>query len=179
MSNEIHDAGQLANPGEDTCILKVKDCFPDICEEYLHTIAAPRAYKAEEVIHFILQQQESGVSYPIEKREVTHGEGDGKEDKLVQNYLRQYVSPERPQVAVGDPRFIIAKKMLAGDWRVVPIDFIVQILSGNGGMLFAAYVQIETAVAKNVAAGGRPPDGKHREPCDLPVPPLRRGVPNG
>ncbi|KAI1143112.1 hypothetical protein F5Y05DRAFT_367522, partial [Hypoxylon sp. FL0543] len=47
----------------------VKAVFPDICLDYLETIASDHAYNSDEIIGVILDLQEKGEGYPVRPRD--------------------------------------------------------------------------------------------------------------
>lgn len=87
----------LEEPEDDTkaeCIAHIISMFPDICPEYLSRIAAERRYDITAVSTHIVDQAESGNSYP-KRPNLKRKRSDFEAEDPVAEAIRKYDSPFR------------------------------------------------------------------------------------
>ena len=112
MEDPESETEESSPPLQDTCIQKVTALFPDICLDYVQTIAGPLSFVPHEVINHLLDLQESGQVYQKAKRSkqaigkrkrTTEGQDDEDEVEKLQNRLseakRKYSNLEGQVVA--------------------------------------------------------------------------------
>ncbi|KAF4335907.1 RING finger (TRIAD) [Fusarium beomiforme] len=146
-------------PLQDTCIQEVTALFPDICLEYLQSIAGPLSFVSYEVINHLLDLQDSGQQYQkatrpkqtIGKRKrAAEGQDDEDADKELQERLseakRKYNNPDGPVLASKSVQVATIRQMIAGDFPLVPLKVIQQILSENRNHLFPTFTAIDAAI---------------------------------
>ncbi|KAF9762027.1 hypothetical protein IL306_003583 [Fusarium sp. DS 682] len=172
-------------PLQDTCIQEVTALFPDICLDYLQSIAGPLSFVPYEVINHLLDLQESGQQYQktarpkqtIGKRKRTaEGQDDQDADHELQEKLseakRKYSNPDGPVLAPKSAQVATIRQMIAGDFPLVPVKVIQQILSENGNHLFPTFVAIDTAI--NRADDNHPLPWKFKKTPSIQKPRYRK-----
>lgn len=91
---EVSDADKQA------CVQKVREHFPDICLDFLHSISGPLAYNAEQVIDHVLERQDSGESYPATKTEVLRTVFAEVKEEQIREWSQEYADPNREKEIV-------------------------------------------------------------------------------
>ncbi|KAF5647321.1 RING finger (TRIAD) [Fusarium sp. NRRL 52700] len=182
MEDPENETEESSPPLQDTCIQEVTTLFPDICLEYLKTIAGPLSFVPHEVINHLLDLQESGQVYQkaqrpkqaIGKRKRTSdGQDDQDEDghEKLQNRLsearRKYSNLEGQVIAPKSIQMATMKQMIAGDFPLVPVKVIQQTLSENGNRLFPTFNAIDTVL--NEASDHQPLPWKLKKTPSVPV----------
>ncbi|RBQ66832.1 hypothetical protein FVER14953_06240 [Fusarium verticillioides] len=183
MEDPESETEESSPPLQDTCIQEVTALFPDICLEYVKTIAGPLSFVPHDVINHLLDLQESGQVYQkaqrpkraIGKRKRTsEGQDDEDEDEAekLQNRLseakRKYSNLEPQAIAPKSSQMSTIKQMIAGEFPLVPVKVIQQTLSENGNRLFPTFNIISTAM--NEASDHRPLPWKLKKTPSVPVP---------
>ncbi|KAF4496473.1 RING finger (TRIAD) [Fusarium agapanthi] len=183
MEDPESETEESSPPLQDTCIQEVTSLFPDICLEYVKTIAGPLSFVPHEVINHLLDLQESGQVYQKAKRpkqaigkrkRTAEGQDDEDEDEAekLQNRLseakRKYSNLEGQVIAPRSAQMSTLKQMIAGDFPLVPVKVIQQTLSENGNRLFPTFNVINTAL--NEASDHRPLPWKLKKTPSVPVP---------
>ncbi|KAG5768564.1 hypothetical protein H9Q72_003959 [Fusarium xylarioides] len=182
MEDPESETEESSPPLQDTCIQEVTALFPDICLEYVKTIAGPLSFVPHDVINHLLDLQESGQVYQkaqrpkqaIGKRKRTaEGQDDQDEDEVekLQNRLseakRKYSNLEAQFIAPKSAQ-MSTMQMIAGEFPLVPVKVIQQTLSENGNRLFPTFNIINTAL--NEASDHRPLPWKLKKTPSVPVP---------
>lgn len=91
---------------QDGCIQAVTSLFPDICLEYLDTLAVPLLYNSEAVINQIIDLVEAGTSYTrrpqvkILKRKRDDDDDEDDDEDEVSDAKRKYASPSRAETSL-------------------------------------------------------------------------------
>ncbi|KAF5600642.1 RING finger (TRIAD), partial [Fusarium pseudoanthophilum] len=191
MEDPESETEESSPPLQDTCVQQVTALFPDICLEYVKTIAGPLSFVPHDVINHLLDLQESGQVYQkakppkqaIGKRKRTsEGQDDDDEDEdedeveKLQNRLseakRKYSNLEAQVIAPKSAQMSTIKQMIAGEFPLVPVKVIQQTLSENGNRLFPTFNIISTAL--NEASDHRPLPWKLKKTPSVPVPRYKR-----
>jgi hypothetical protein len=92
-----------SSESKDSCFQAVTDLFPNICPEYLESIAEPLNYVDAHVIHYLVDLTESGGSYrrfDIKQKR----EQDAKHALMVLNLKRE--NCDRPQRRTTGKNFV-------------------------------------------------------------------------
>ncbi|ENH69046.1 hypothetical protein FOC1_g10010221 [Fusarium oxysporum f. sp. cubense race 1] len=180
MEDPESETEESSPPLQDTCIQEVTALFPDICLDYVQTIAGPLSFVPHEVINHLLDLQESGQVYQKAKRSkqaigkrkrTTEGQDDEDEVEKLQNRLseakRKYSNLEGQVIAPKSTQMATIKQMIAGDFPLVPVKVIQQTLSDNGNRLFPTFIAINTAI--NQASDHHPLPWKLKKTPSVPV----------
>ncbi|KAF5026890.1 hypothetical protein F66182_920 [Fusarium sp. NRRL 66182] len=163
MEDHEEDSDENAQPLQDNCIQTVTSLFPDICVDYLKSIARPLSFVPQDVINHIIQLQERGQSYKTRsrqsigkrKRQDDENSQDAHEKELLQA-KRKYIYPDRPALSKRDPGVVTIKQMIAGDFPLVPAKTIHQLLSEHGHRLLPTYLALDDLITKANAVGQLP-----------------------
>ncbi|KAG8349867.1 hypothetical protein FVEN_g11952 [Fusarium venenatum] len=136
----------------DHCLREVTAVFPDICPQYLETVAAPLNFSPQYTINYILDLPESGRTFEKrEKPKKTVGnmkrddneQNDDLEEKLCKD-RRLYTSDDREQPALeNQPE---ARKMIAGDFPLVTMKIVREFLSDHKYSLYFAYLALDKTI---------------------------------
>ncbi|KAH6895708.1 hypothetical protein B0T10DRAFT_557892 [Thelonectria olida] len=127
-----------SSESKDSCFQAVTDLFPNICPEYLESIAAPLNYVDAAVIHYIVDLAENGGSYRRSKLKRKRDE-DADHEALISKLKRQYLdSPKRRE----DGLWSFVSKLLANEFPNVRIQTVRDVIKENGDNLAPAYMQL-------------------------------------
>ncbi|KAF4445132.1 hypothetical protein F53441_10974 [Fusarium austroafricanum] len=158
MEDPEKDAQGTSPPFQDACIQEVTALFPDICLNYLQSVAGPLSFAPQPVINHILDLQDSGKSYEKAKRPKQaigkrkrgeDGQDDDDDDDLQEKLLeakRKYSNRAGLAIPKRSQQVTVIKQMIAGDFPLVPIKYIQQLLSENENHLFPTFVAINAAI---------------------------------
>ncbi|KAF5678803.1 hypothetical protein FHETE_1044 [Fusarium heterosporum] len=151
---EPDDNKETTVPLQDGCIQEVTKLFPEICLDYLQSIAEPLGFDPERVIDYVLDLEESGQAYTKRSKQTTgkrkreaDGQDDEPEDKVLQA-RRKYINPHRPPVDKNSPQVTVMKEMIAGDFPLVPIKDIRQLLAEHNHHLLPTFTAIDNASSR-------------------------------
>ncbi|KAJ3530252.1 hypothetical protein NM208_g9405 [Fusarium decemcellulare] len=128
---------------QDDCMQTVTAMFPDICLEYLNKIAEPLHFDSELVINHIIDLQESGQPYT--RRPVNIKLKRKRDDEIEEEAAkakRKFTDPNRQALDKYHIAVPITKRMLAGDFRYVPMKIINNYLSEHGYLLHPTYLKL-------------------------------------
>ncbi|KAF4967919.1 hypothetical protein FSARC_4612 [Fusarium sarcochroum] len=153
MEEHEQDSDEKAQPLQDTCIQDVTAVYPDICLEYLKSVATPLSFVAQDVVNHIMDLQESGQSYTkrpkqsIGKRKREDDDQDDDSEEVMQA-KRKYNYPGRPALNKRDTEVNTAKNMIAGEFPLVPIRAIQQQLSQHGNHLLPTFIALDNIISQ-------------------------------
>ncbi|KAJ4270145.1 hypothetical protein NW762_001818 [Fusarium torreyae] len=153
MEDHEQDSDEKAQLLQDTCIQEVAAVYPDICLDYLKSVAGPLSFVAQDVVNYIMDLQESGQSYTkrpkqsIGKRKREDDDQDGDSEEVLQA-KRQYNYPGRPALDKKDAEVNIVKQMIAAEFPLVPIKAIQEQLSQNGYHLLPTFTALDNIISQ-------------------------------
>lgn len=138
---------------QDGCIQAVTSLFPDICLEYLDTLAVPLLYNSEAVINQIIDLVEAGTSYTRRpqvkilkrKRDDDDDDDDDDEDE-VSDAKRKYASPSRAETSLTNRQMMAVRKLITGDFPLVSKD-VQKLLTEHGMNLMPTYLALHEIVS--------------------------------
>ncbi|KAM0220111.1 hypothetical protein ACHAQI_000567 [Fusarium lateritium] len=151
---EPDDTKETSPPPQDACFEEVTALFPDICLDYLQSIAKELEFIAQDVINHILDLGESGQTYtkrPKQTSKKRKREANDQDDEFKDRVLevkRRYIDPQRPALHKNSPQVNVMKQMIAGDFPLVPIRAIQQLLAVNNYHLFPTFTAVDNATAR-------------------------------
>ncbi|WZH41226.1 hypothetical protein QYS62_002170 [Fusarium acuminatum] len=151
---EPDDCKETSPPPQDACFEEVTAVFPDICLNYLQPIAKELEFIAQDVINHILDLEDSGQTYtkrPKQTSKKRKREADDQNDKQKDKVLeakRRYIDPHRPALPKNSPQANVMKQMIAGDFPLVPIRTIQQLLAENNYHLFPTFTAVDNATTR-------------------------------
>lgn len=98
-----NDTEEAAHPAQGLCTREVTALFPDVCPQFLQSIAAPLQFSPQAVINHILDLIESGQTYKKREQPQKHttkrkrdtDEQDDELEETVRNAKRMYTSDNR------------------------------------------------------------------------------------
>lgn len=137
---------------QDGCIQAVTSLFPDICLEYLDTLAVPLLYNSEAVINQIIDLVEAGTSYTrrpqvkILKRKRDDDDEDDDEDE-VSDAKRKYGSPSRAETSLTNRQMMTVRKLITGDFPLVSSKDVQRLLTEHGMNLMPTYLALHEIVS--------------------------------
>ncbi|CAM1511701.1 Fc.00g092140.m01.CDS01 [Cosmosporella sp. VM-42] len=132
----------------DVCVQAVTDIFPDICLEYLNTIAAPFSYQPQDVINHIIDSNDAGKKYKKRDNRKRKRIDDEPEDDEISEAMRKYSNPER---TARGPKYkpTMPRTLIAGDFPYVPHKLIQELFQANGNLLFPTYLKVHQIVRES------------------------------
>ncbi|KAG5658341.1 hypothetical protein KAF25_010522 [Fusarium avenaceum] len=151
---EPDDCKETSLPPQDACFEEVSAVFPDICLNYLQPIAKELDFIAQDVINHILDLEDSGQTYtkrPKQTSKKRKREADDQNDEQKNKVLeakRRYIDPHRPALHKNSPQANVMKQMIAGDFPLVPMRTIQQLLAENNYHLFPTFTAVDNATAR-------------------------------
>ncbi|KAF4981330.1 hypothetical protein FZEAL_2863 [Fusarium zealandicum] len=154
--NEVTD--QTSQRHEDACIQAVTALFPDICLDYLKSIAQPRLFISDDVINHIIDLEESGRSYTKKPKEASRKrKRDDEEEDPASAAKRKYDNPLRLSLPKHSFHMTVMKKMIAGDFPRVPMKTIQKLLSDNGHLLLPTFLALNETILTAQQEDADPP----------------------
>jgi TRIAD3 protein (E3 ubiquitin-protein ligase RNF216) len=101
---------ETSPPPQDACFEEVTAVFPDICFNYLQSIAKGLEFISQDVINHILDLEDSGQTYtkrPKQTSKKRKREADDQDDEHKDKMLevkRRYIDPHRPALPKNSPQ---------------------------------------------------------------------------
>ncbi|KAM0239125.1 hypothetical protein ACHAPO_003095 [Fusarium lateritium] len=132
----------------DHCIREVTAVFPDICPQYLETVAAPLHFSTQNTINYILdlgrtyKKREQPIKTVAKRKRGDNEQDDDLEEKLCKD-RRLYTSENREKPALKNQTE--ARKMIAGDFPLVPMKIVREFLSDHNS-LYSAYLALDKTI---------------------------------
>ncbi|KAG8669029.1 hypothetical protein FPOAC1_008416 [Fusarium poae] len=125
------------------CIRALAAVFPNICLQYLETVAVRFHFSPDDAIGYILDHPESEQpKQTVGKRKRDNNEQDDLEERLRKD-RRLYTSDDRKQPSENGPK---ARTMIAGDFPTVPMKVVREFLSENKHSLYSAYLALDKTI---------------------------------
>ncbi|KPM45333.1 hypothetical protein AK830_g1135 [Neonectria ditissima] len=144
---------------QDGCVQVVTTLFPDICLDYLDTIAKPLSYNTDAVMNHIIDLIENGDSYTkrprviILKRKREDDEEDEEEEdedetesKDVVEAKRQYCQADRNREVHSTAEITLMRQLITGDFPLVRARCVQKHLNQNGCVLLPTYLALSEIV---------------------------------
>ncbi|OLN98060.1 E3 ubiquitin-protein ligase RNF216-like protein 2, partial [Colletotrichum chlorophyti] len=153
-ANTVEEMVGISDQAKSACTAAILGVFPDICPEYLETIAAKFNYSHEHAVDDILSSTENDQTYPKRlqslkrKREASEDPNDA--EKIRRPYERLDRETERSKDYTN-----MARKVLQQDFPRVRATSVQKVLIENRNHLLPAYLAIEKALRE--ADGDNPP----------------------
>jgi len=151
-----------------TCKNAILLIFPDICPNYLETLAAEHEYDHEQLITHILDQIDNNRPYPrrqrstLKRKRSAEKEGEAKAEEE----SKKFDNPDRRQERKDHTYFRVSKSLLMQAFPYVRAGDVDDILKENGDCLFPAFIALS-----GIVSGQQPRAGfrlKNQRSRDVP-----------
>ncbi|KXX77262.1 Protein ariadne-1 [Madurella mycetomatis] len=146
-------------------------CFPDMCPEYLEKVAAEHQWVTEDLIYYLLDEQEKGHTYPKRSRPLKRKLPD-PEEGAAEEARKKFVAEDPRRAGKGQHYFKsyikAAKSLLKGSFPQLYVLDIEKLLKENHYSVYPTYLALDKACSsgdpkfrfksKKANSGSSPPD---------------------
>ncbi|KAH8912926.1 hypothetical protein BR93DRAFT_871254 [Coniochaeta sp. PMI_546] len=143
--DEVHDSGHVKHEEDvkTVCREAVLKIFPDICPNYVETLAIQNAYDHEALITAILDQFERGKAVPKRQRlSLKRKRGPEDDGDRSCDHQKKYDNAEWRQ-KIKHPSYInIATQLLRDAFPSIMVKHVTQVFAENNYTLFSCYLKL-------------------------------------